>query len=165
MRDWCGVSWRGVACDADKKSRYIVSAASDFAKMLEVVGVDRVIAVDLQRPGHPTESVFFHVPVETLMTTDLGVEYYAKSGLLADSPKVTVVAPNPETVRKAQIFRHGLTERFMDQDRRVGFAMFSRAPVADGNRVVRESELLGDVEGADVILVDEIIDTANTLSE
>lgn len=43
----------------------------------QVVGVDRVIAVDLQRPGNSTEATFFDVPVETIMTTDLGVEYFS----------------------------------------------------------------------------------------
>ena len=33
------------------QSRFLTSNASDFAKMLQTVGVDRVIAVDLQRPG------------------------------------------------------------------------------------------------------------------
>ena len=41
--------------------------------------------------------------------------------------------------------------------------MFSRAPVVDGSRLHHESELLGSVEGADVVIVDDIVDTANTL--
>jgi len=32
--------------------------------------------------------------------------------------------------------------------------MFSRAPVIHGTRIVNESELLGDVAGTDVIIVD-----------
>jgi len=44
---------------------------------MQVVGVDRVIAVDLQRPGNSTEGSFFDVPVENIMTTELGIQYFA----------------------------------------------------------------------------------------
>jgi hypothetical protein len=48
--------------------------------MLEVLGVDRVIAVDLQRPGHQSEGTFFNVPVETCITEGLGINYFAEVG-------------------------------------------------------------------------------------
>lgn len=76
--------------------------------------------------------------------------------------QVTVVAPNPDVVKKAQIFRNGLVDAWQSKER-VGFAMFSRAPVVKGTQYHREAELLGDVAGSDVIIVDEIVDTANTL--
>jgi ribose-phosphate pyrophosphokinase len=48
-------------------SRFLTSGAMDFAKMLEVVGVDTVLAVDLQRPGQGHEACFFDtdIPLET----------------------------------------------------------------------------------------------------
>lgn len=51
-------------------SRFLSSAAMDFAKMLTVVGVDRVIAVDLQRPGQGGEACFFDnsIPLESVLT-------------------------------------------------------------------------------------------------
>jgi len=48
--------------------------------MLEVLGVDRVIAVDLQRPGHQSEGTSFTVPVETCVTEGLAVKYFAQVG-------------------------------------------------------------------------------------
>lgn len=51
----------------------------------------------------------------------------------------------------------------LDKPPRVGFAMFSRPPVVKGSVLQREAELLGDVAGADVVIVDEMVDTANTL--
>jgi len=36
------------------------------------MGVDRVIAVDLQRPGHPEEGNVFNVPVQSCITDSLG---------------------------------------------------------------------------------------------
>jgi ribose-phosphate pyrophosphokinase len=52
-------------------SRFLSSAAMDFAKMLTVIGVDRVIAVDLQRPGQGGEACFFDnsIPLESIVTT------------------------------------------------------------------------------------------------
>jgi len=91
-----------------------------------------------------------------------GIEYFASTTDLINDGRVAVVAPNPDTVAKAQVFRHGLIEAWRDPQR-VSFAMFSRAPVVDGSRLHHEAELLGSVNGADVIIVDDIIDTANTL--
>ncbi|KAM3572877.1 hypothetical protein VYU27_005124 [Nannochloropsis oceanica] len=150
------------AVSHDKTTRYLGSAGQDFAKMLEVLGVDRVIAVDLQRPGHQSEGTSFTVPVETCVTEGLAVKYFAQAGLLTDGRKVAVVAPNPDTAKKAQIFRHGLIDAWQDAPR-VSLAMFSRAPVVQGSKLHHESELLGDVNGKDVVIVDDIIDTANTL--
>lgn len=117
-------------------------------------------------------------------------------GELINDGRVAVVAPNPDTVAKAQVFRHGLIDAWRDPQR-VTFAMFSRAPVVDGSRLHHEAELLGSVNGpcrggagrggagirmadwhrlidfqpttharesgADAIIVDDMIDSANTL--
>lgn len=42
---------RGLPISTTYHSRFLWSAAGDFAKMLEVVGADKVISVDLQRSG------------------------------------------------------------------------------------------------------------------
>jgi len=60
-----------------------------------------------------------------------------QAGLLTDGRKVAIVAPNPDTVKKAQIFRHGLIDAWRDAQR-VSFAMFSRAPVVEGSRLHHE---------------------------
>ena len=53
-------------------------AAADVATMLEVMGVDRVIAVDLQPPGKGQLEGFFgtRVPVDNVEATLVGVEYF-----------------------------------------------------------------------------------------
>jgi len=64
---------RGFAMSTTNQSRFLTSNASDFAKMLQTVGVDRVIAVDLQRPGQGHEACFFDttIPLESVMTTKI----------------------------------------------------------------------------------------------
>lgn len=57
-------------------------------RVVQVVGVDRVIAVELQRPGVDTESTFFEVPVQNCMTERLGIEHYAKHPQLLKGGKV-----------------------------------------------------------------------------
>ena len=71
-RRWSPISSR-------KNSRFLSSGAMDFAHMLQEMGVDRVVAVDLQRSGQGHEACFFdnQVPLETIVTNDLFVDYIA----------------------------------------------------------------------------------------
>lgn len=71
---------RGSPLSTLHQSRFLTSGAMDFAKMLQEMGVDRVIAVDLQRPGQGQEACFFdnNVPLETILTTDSLVDFFTK---------------------------------------------------------------------------------------
>ena len=46
---------RGLPISTSYQSRFLWSASFDVAKMLQAVGVDSVISVDLQRPGQGHE--------------------------------------------------------------------------------------------------------------
>ena len=88
-------------------SSFPVSAA-DVAKMLQAVGVDRVIAVDLQPPSQgQVEGFFGSTPVENLRTTELGVDYIAR----LDLTNPVVVAPNEACIQLAGDFADALTKR------------------------------------------------------
>jgi ribose-phosphate pyrophosphokinase len=73
---------------ASKKhhSRFFKNAAGDLGKMLQVVGVDKVISVDLQRPGQGHEACLFNtlLPAETISTTDAFVSYFTDEVSLHD---------------------------------------------------------------------------------
>ena len=68
-------------------------------------GVDRVISVDLQRPGQGHEACFFDntVPLEAIVSTDHMVDYFVKHVNLQEP--IVVVTPNNECVKKARNFQ------------------------------------------------------------
>ncbi|KAF1324628.1 Phosphoribosyldiphosphate synthetase, partial [Globisporangium splendens] len=142
-------------------SKFIQSPAADIAKMLEVMGVDRVIAVDLQLRMQGHEASFFssNVPVETLETIMAGVEYFATQVHLRRP--LVVMAPNPECLRRARVFQAGLNKWLPDAPAR--FAAFVHGTGSNGDYT--ESDVVGDVKGADVIIVDDMIDSGETLSK
>jgi ribose-phosphate pyrophosphokinase len=141
-------------------SKFIHSPAADIAKMLEVMGVDRVIAVDLQLRAQGHEACFFssQVPVETLETIMAGVEYFATQVHLRRP--LVVLSPNPECLRRARIFQTGLNKWLPDSP--AAFAAYIRGTITE-NSSAKESDIVGNVEGADVIIVDDLIDTSETL--
>lgn len=68
-------------------------------------GVDRVISVDLQRPGQGHEACFFDntVPLEAIVSTDHMVDYFVQHVNLQEP--IVVVTPNNECVKKARNFQ------------------------------------------------------------
>ena len=68
-----------------------------------------MVSVDLQRPGQSHEACFFDsaIPVETVSTNDLFVDYFKSPAAGLVSP-VVVVSPNTEFVKKAKRFQRKL---------------------------------------------------------
>lgn len=143
-------------------SKFIQSPAADIAKMLEVMGVDRVIAVDLQLRAQGHEACFFssNIPVETLETIMAGVEYFATQVYLRRP--LVVLSPNAECLRRTRVFQHGLNKWLPDSP--VRFAAYIRGTTSGGTNHV-DGDIVGDLTGADVIIVDDMIDTSRTLSK
>ncbi len=102
---------RGNAISTKHNSRFLWSGAGDFALMLQELGVDHIIAVDMQRPGQGSEACFFdnQVPVETIVTTDLFIDNLLNKQKL--SGPLTIVAPNAECYKKAKKFQGELQKK------------------------------------------------------
>jgi ribose-phosphate pyrophosphokinase len=143
---------RGMPISTTYNSRFLWSAASDLAKMLQTVGVDNVVSVDLQRPGQGHEATFFAetIPVETINTSQIFTDYFATQ-IQPPLQKVVVVSANSECVKKARKFTQKLKDTSSCEE--VDFAVF----IGDASQKPSANDLLGDVNGADVIIIDDII--------
>ena len=161
--------------DFDGEGDAIIPISSaEVATMLEAVGVDRVLAVDLQAPGRGQIEGFFgtRVPVDTIQGTFAGVEYFRNRM----SDKIVVVAPNETCVKKAEQFQAGLRGsgyRWRDGSLRkmkVGIAIcivggdvsggsryHYELAKADGTIKSDDINIVGNVDNCDVIIVDDMI--------
>lgn len=149
------------------QSRFLASGAMDFAKMLQEMGVDKVISVDLQRPGQGHEACFFdtNVPLESVMTMDLMVRHFVEK-IPLNTKKLVVVSPNAECFRKARKFQRMIADKLSSTD--VKFVAFLPGDSGSGPSNTKNLDLVGsgaDLKGADVVIVDDMIDTAGTLSD
>jgi len=155
---------RGNAISTKHHSRFLWSGAGDFAAMLQEMGVDRVITVDLQRPGQGLEASFFDntVPLETILTTDLFINKLVHEHHLVEP--VTVVAPNAECYSKARKFQSLLQKSLKSE---VKLLTFFSPDGGSGPIDVSQLKLLGDkpveVPAGDVIIVDDMVDSAGTI--
>ena len=143
---------------ADRKmsSRVPISAA-DVAKMLETMGVDRVIAVDLHS-GQIQGFFGPSVPVDNLEAQILMVEYLLNSKLIEDYNNLVIVSPDAGGVYRAKSFAESLIHK---TNANIGLTMIIKQR-ARANEVSK-MELVGNVKDCDCIIIDDMIDTAGTL--
>lgn len=138
--------------DRKMQSRVPISAA-DIARLLESMGVDRVIAVDLhcgQIQG------FFgpRTPCDNLDGSLVALPYFKDLSLTTP----VVVSPDAGGVYRAKRFRDSLTLLTGEE---CGLAMIVKQRIGAGK--VGQMDLVGNVAGCDCIIVDDMIDTAGTL--
>ncbi|OMJ81576.1 hypothetical protein SteCoe_4007 [Stentor coeruleus] len=139
--------------DRKMMSRVPISAA-DVAKLLETMGVDRVIACDLhcgQIQG------FFgpRVPVDNLECSIVALNFFRTIDLI----NPVVISPDAGGVYRAKKFQSFLNSG----DRNSGLAMIIKQRLEAGK--IEQMDLVGQVNGCDCIIVDDIIDTAGTLCQ
>jgi ribose-phosphate pyrophosphokinase len=150
------VPYYGYARQDRKMTSRVPISAADIARLLESVGVDRVVAMDLhcgQIQG------FFgpRVPVDNLGAASVGVDYFAARGDLVNP---VVVSPDAGGVYRAKVFREGLNSKAGTD---AGLAMIIKQRKRAG--VIEQMDLVGEVAGCDCVIVDDMIDTAGTLCQ
>ncbi|KAL7679683.1 putative ribose-phosphate pyrophosphokinase, phosphoribosyltransferase [Plasmopara halstedii] len=127
-------------------------AAADIARMLETMGVDHVVSVDLH--SAQIEGFFKpQIPVDNLQAFPVGAVYFSEQSL--GDP--IVVAPHSAAVNRAAMFRDTLSRTV---DEFVPLAFVIRKHQLDEDQ---PGELVGDVNGKDCIIVDNLVDTGSTL--
>lgn len=133
---------------ADRKEMPRVSITAKLvADLLTVAGANRVITMDL----HAAQiQGFFSIPVDHLYSSILFNDYLEK----IPTNDLVVVSPDVGSIKVARAFAKTM---------HAGLAIIDkRRPDLNKAEVVN---IIGDVEGHDVIIRDDMIDTAGTLTE
>ncbi|MBE0661548.1 MAG: ribose-phosphate pyrophosphokinase [Bacteroidales bacterium] len=132
----------------DRKDKPRVSIASKLiANLLTAAGVQRIITIDL----HADQiQGFFDVPVDHLFASSIFVPYIKQLNL----PNLTMASPDTGGTRRAAAYAKMLNTGFVICYKQRGKP-----------NEVETMALIGDVSGKDVVLIDDIIDTANTITK
>lgn len=130
--------------DRKDKPRMPISARL-VASLLERAGANRILALDL----HAAQiQGFFDVPVDHLFAAPVMIDhFYPLRG-----ENLTVVSPDAGGVERARAFAKRLDAPLAIIDKRRTEA-----------NVAEVMHIIGDVEGQDCLIVDDLIDTAGTL--
>lgn len=139
------VPYFGYARKDRKDEGRVPITAKLVADLLTVAGVDRVITMDLHAPQIQG---FFDVPVDHLYAKPV---FKARFAAL-DPSNTVVVAPDAGGIKMARAYSTMLGMEFAIVDKR-----------RMGPEEIVSENLIGHVEGRDVILVDDMIATAGTI--
>ena len=133
--------------DRKAKARDPITAKL-VANMLTAAGADRVLTMDL----HAAQiQGFFDIPVDNLLGNPIFVDYYAKK-FGSECENMMVVSPDVGSVARARAFAQKLHMNMAIVDK--------RRQKANQCEVMN---IIGDVEGKDCILFDDMVDTGGSL--
>ena len=131
----------------DRKDRPRVSiGAKLIADMLSMAGIDRLITMDL----HADQiQGFFNVPVDHLYASLVFIEELKAMNL----PNLVIATPDVGGTKRASAYA-----KFLNVPMVICYKMRKKA------NEIAEMKIIGDVQGMDVLLVDDIVDTAGTIT-
>ncbi|SDS28662.1 ribose-phosphate pyrophosphokinase [Gramella sp. MAR_2010_147] len=122
-------------------------AAKMIASILETAGATRIITMDL----HADQiQGFFEKPVDHLYASTVFLPYLKKLGL----DNLTIASPDMGGSKRAYAYSKAL-----ESDVVICYKQRAKA------NVISHMELIGDVTGKNVVLVDDMVDTAGTLTK
>lgn len=130
--------------DRKDKPRVPISAKL-IANLIEAAGVNRIMTMDF----HADQiQGFFDIPVDHLRSEAIYIPYLQEQ----DLSNVIFASPDVGGVKRARIYA-----KYFSRDLVICDKYRKRA------NEVSEMTVIGDVNGADVILIDDLVDTAGTL--
>lgn len=132
----------------DRKDKPRVSIGSKLvANLLTAAGVDRIVTMDL----HADQiQGFFEVPVDHLFASTIFLPYLKNMGI----EDLVIAAPDTGGTKRANAYA-----KFLNVDLAISYKQ---------RKVANEIEnmtVIGEVVGKNIVLVDDIIDTAGTLTK
>ena len=132
--------------DRKDKPRVPISAKL-VADLLQTAGADRVLTMDL----HAAQiQGFFDIPVDHLFAAAVIIEYVQQLKL----PELVVVSPDAGGVERARAYAKRLDASLAIVDKR-----------RDQPNVAEVHNVIGDVLGKTALVVDDMVDTAGTLTK
>ena len=141
------IPYFGFARQDRKDKPRVPIGAKLIANLLVAAGVDRVVTMDL----HADQiQGFFDIPVDHMYASSVFVPYLQSLEL----PNLCIASPDTGGTRRAASYA-----KFLKADLAIGFKQRSKA------NVVGSLQIIGDVKGKNVVLVDDIIDTAGTITK
>ncbi len=119
------------------------------ADLLTTVGVDRVVSCDLhsgQIQG------FFDIPFDNLYARPVMLDYIRES--IAPEGDLVIVSPDAGGMERARAYAKKVNAKVAMIDKR-----------RTGPNVAKAMHLVGEVDGCTALIVDDMVDTAGTLTE
>ena len=141
------IPYYGWARQDRKDKPRVPIAAKLVAKMLETAGATRIITMDL----HADQiQGFFEKPVDHLFASTVFLPYLRSLEL----DNLTIASPDMGGSKRAYAY-----SKTMESDVVICYKQRAKA------NVISHMELIGNVEGKNVVLVDDMVDTAGTLTK
>ena len=141
------IPYFGYARQDRKVEPRVPISAKVIANIIQVTGADRIITMDL----HADQiQGFFDIPVDNLFATPITIDY-VRSLKVKDC---VVVSPDAGGVDRARFFSKTLNAGLAIVDK--------RRPEAN---VAEVMNVIGDVKGKNCILIDDMVDTAGSISK
>jgi ribose-phosphate pyrophosphokinase len=142
------IPYFGLARQDRKDKPRVAIGAKLVANMLMAAGVNRLITMDL----HADQiQGFFEVPVDHLYASTL---FFPEIQRLRDTGDIVMAAPDVGGAKRANSYAKKLD---------VGLALCHKQ--RKKANVISEMTVIGDVQGKDVVIVDDMCDTAGTLTK
>ncbi len=141
------IPYFGFARSDRKDKPRVAIGAKLVANLLSAAGVTRIMTMDLHAPQIQG---FFDVPVDHMDASAIFVPYIKS----LDLPNMLICAPDMGGVHRARTYAS-----YFNADMAIIDKHRKRA------NEIESMTVIGDVRGRDVILVDDIIDTAGTLTK
>jgi ribose-phosphate pyrophosphokinase len=139
------IPYYGYARQERKDKPRVPISAKLVADLLSAVGTHRLLTVDL----HADQiQGFFNIPVDHLYATPVMIDYLRT----LDLDHLTVVSPDSGGVERARFYAKYL---------KANLAIIDKRRVAENEAEIMN--IVGDVAGRDVIIVDDLVDTGGTL--
>ncbi len=139
------IPYFGYARQDRKDQPRVPISAKLIANILTAAGVNRVITMDLHAPQIQG---FFDIPVDHLDSSAIFIPYIQNLNL----PDLLFAAPDVGSVKRTRSVAKRFNANMVICDKR-----------RERANEVAQMTIIGDVTGKDVVLIDDIVDTAGTL--